>query len=88
MDVQEEIGTHEDTPGRTRNLLRTDIIYSKYCNRPTFELRTAFSLSGILYYISYNPFAPSPPHEVENAFDPPPFKVENFSGDRCYLGSL
>ena len=31
MDIQEEIGTHEDTPGRTRNLLRTDIIYSKYC---------------------------------------------------------
>ena len=33
MDVQEEIGTHEDTPGRTRNLRRNDIIYCKYCNR-------------------------------------------------------
>ena len=45
MDIQEKIGTHEDTPGRTRNLLRTDIIYCKYCNKQERLSESFFVLS-------------------------------------------
>ena len=69
MDDQEDIGTLTETSGPNEKSLRTDIIYSKYCNNRLSEFRQPLLVDGQpLLQLSY-PFAQNPPNQVRNSCD-------------------